>query len=116
MNEMIMARLIAEEVVNELVNRGIITVRGTSSYDPDKRINVVNEHTVGYDDVVKAANEAVNNGNLYSSSRSSLLNIVPSYGDQAYYRAIIAIIKDANTLPSSKLDNVKRVTAKFGYK
>ena len=37
MNEMIMAKLIAEAVVDELITRGI-SVRGGNAYDPDRRI------------------------------------------------------------------------------
>ena len=36
MNEMVFAKLLAEEIVNELIERGVFSVRG--SYDPDKRV------------------------------------------------------------------------------
>ena len=115
MNEMIMARLIAEEVINELINRGVISVRGgNTGYDPDRRI-IPADPTVGYDDVVKAANEAVNDGNMYNSTRNLLLSVIPIDGKESYYKAIIEVIKDGNTLPSSKLELVKRITNKYGY-
>ena len=114
MNEMFMAKLIAEEVVNELINRGVISVRGGNTYDPDRRIEPA-EPTVGYDDVVRIANQAVNNGTMYSSTRNLLLNVVPVDGKEQYYRAVIEIIKDGNTLPSSKLELVKRITSRYGY-
>ena len=114
MNEMLLAKLIAEETVNIMIERGIISVRGcnTTSYDPDRRI-VVNETGVGYDDVVRAANEAVSGGVMYNSTRTSMLTIIPADGNEKYYKAIIEIIKDGNTLPSSKLELVRRVTNKF---
>ena len=114
MNEMIMAKLIAEEVVNELINRGVISVRGGNTYDPDRRIEPA-EPTVGYDDVVRAANQAVSNGTMYNSTRNLLLSVIPVDGNVSYYRAVIEIIKDGNTLPSSKLELVKRITSRYGY-
>ena len=111
MNEMIMAKLIAEAVVDELIARGI-SVRGGNTYDPDRRI-VVNETSVGYDDVVRAANEAVSGGVMYNSTRISMLTIIPADANEKYYKAIIEIIKDGNTLPSSKLELVRRITNKF---
>ena len=114
MNEMIMAKLIAEAVVDELINRGVISVRGGNTYDPDRRIEPA-EPTVGYDDVVKIANQAVNNGTMYSSTRNLLLSVVPVDGNVSYYRAVIEIVRDSNTLPSSKLDLVKRITSRYGY-
>ena len=115
MNEMIMAKLIAEAVVDELIARGI-SVRGgnTTSYDPDRRIEPA-EPTVGYDDVVRIANQAVNNGTMYSSTRNLLLSVVPVDGNESYYKAVIEIVRDSNTLPSSKLDLVKRITSRYGY-
>lgn len=113
MNEMIMAKLIAEAVVDELIARGI-SVRGGNTYDPDRRIEPA-KPTVGYDDVVRAANQTVSNGTMYSSTRNLLLTIMPVDGNESYYRAVIEIIKDNETLPSSKLELVKRITNKYGY-
>lgn len=113
MNEMIMAKLIAEAVVDELIARGI-SVRGSNTYDPDRRIEPA-KPTVGYDDVVRAANQAVSNGTMYSSTRNLLLSVVPVDGKEQYYKAVIEIIKDNETLPSSKLELVKRITNKYGY-
>lgn len=113
MNEMIMAKLIAEAVVDELIARGI-SVRGGNTYDPDRRIEPA-KPTVGYDDVVRIANQAVSNGIMYSSTRNLLLSVVPVDGNESYYRAVIEIIKDNETLPSSKLELVKRITNKYGY-
>lgn len=113
MNEMIMAKLIAEAVVDELIARGI-SVRGGNTYDPDRRIESA-EPTVGYDDVVRAANQAVSNGSMYNSTRNLLLSVIPVDGKEQYYRAVIEIIKDNETLPSSKLELVKRITNKYGY-
>lgn len=113
MNEMIMAKLIAEAVVDELIARGI-SVRGGNTYDPDRRIEPA-EPSVGYDDVVRAANQAVSNGGMYNSTRNLLLSVVPVDGNVSYYRAVIEIIKDNETLPSSKLELVKRITNKYGY-
>ena len=113
MNEMVMARLIAEEVVNIMIDRGIISVRGgNTGYDPDRRIEPA-EPTVGYDDVVRAANEAVSGGVMYNSTRNSMLTIIPVDGNEKYYRAIIEIVRDSNTLPTSKLELVRRITNKF---
>lgn len=115
MNEMFMAKLIAEEVVNELINRGVISVRGgNTGYDPDRRIEPA-EPTVGYDDVVRAANEAVSGGVIYNSTRNSMLTIIPVDGKEQYFKAVIEIIKDDNTLPTSKLELVRRITNKYGY-
>ena len=116
MNEMLLAKLIAEETVNIMIERGIISVRGcnTTSYDPDRRIESA-EPTVGYDDVVRIANQAVNNGTMYSSTRNLLLSVVPVDGNESYYKAVIEIVRDSNTLPSSKLDLVKRITSRYGY-
>lgn len=113
MNETIMVKLIAEAVVDELIARGI-SVRGGNTYDPDRRIEPA-EPTVGYDDVVRAANQAVSNGSMYSSTRNLLLSIVPVDGKEQYYRAVIEIIKDNETLPSMKLELIKRITNKYGY-
>lgn len=113
MNEMIMAKLIAEAVVDELIARGI-SVRGGNTYDPDRRIESA-EPTVGYDDVIRIANQAVSNGSMYSSTRNLLLTVMPVDGNESYYRAVIEIIKDNETLPSSKLELVKRITNKYGY-
>ena len=113
MNEMIMAKLIAEAVVDELIARGI-SVRGGNTYDPDRRIEPA-KPTVGYDDVVRAANQAVSNGTMYSSTRNLLLSVITVDGNESYYRAVIEIIKDNETLPSSKLELVKRITNKYGY-
>lgn len=112
MNEMVLAKLIAEEVANILLERGVSVRGGNTGYDPDRRI-VVNETGVGYDDVVRAANEAVSGGVMYNSTRISMLTIIPADGNEKYYKAIIEIIKDGNTLPSSKLELVRRVTNKF---
>ena len=114
MNEMIMAKLIAEAVVDELINRGVISVRGGNTYDPDRRIEPANP-TVNYDDVVRTVNEAVRNGAIYSTTRNSLLSIIPVDGKEGYFKAVIEIIKDDNTLPTSKLELVRRITTKFGY-
>ena len=113
MNEMIMAKLIAEAVVDELMARAM-SVRGGNTYDPDRRIEPA-EPTVGYDDVVRIANQAVNNGTMYSSTRNLLLSVVPVDGNESYYKAVIEIVRDSNTLPSSKLDLVKRITSRYGY-
>ena len=113
MNEMIMAKLIAEAVVDELIARGI-SVRGGNTYDPDRRIELA-KLTVGYDDVVRIANPAVSNGTMYSSTRNLLLSVVPVDGNESYYKAVIEIIKDNETLPSMKLELVKRITNKYGY-
>ena len=115
MNEMFMAKLIAEEVVNELINRGVISVRGgNTGYDPDRRIEPVNP-TVNYDDVVRTVNEAVRNGAIYNTTRNSLLSIIPVDGKEGYFKAVIEIIKDDNTLPTSKLELGRRITNKYGY-
>ena len=115
MNEMFMAKLIAEEVVNELINRGVISVRGgNTGYNPDRRI-VPADPTVDYDDVVRAVNEAVRNGAIYNTTRNSLLSIIPVDGKEQYFKAVIEIIKDDNTLPTSKLELVRRITSKYGY-
>ena len=115
MNEMFMAKLIAEEVVNELINRGVISVRGgNTGYDPDRRIEPANP-TVNYDDVVRTVNEAVRNGAIYSTTRNSLLSIIPVDGKEGYFKAVIEIIKDDNTLPTSKLELIRRITNKYGY-
>lgn len=114
MNEMFMAKLIAEEVVNELINRGVISVRGGNTYDPDRRIEPANP-TVNYDDVVRTVNEAVRNGAIYNTTRNSLLSIIPVDGKEGYFKAVIEIIKDDNTLPTSKLELVRRITNKYGY-
>ena len=113
MNEMLLAKLIAEETVNIMIERGIISVRGgNTGYDPDRRIEPA-EPTVGYDDVVRAANEAVSGGVMYNSTRNSMLTIIPVDGNEKYYRAIIEIVRDSNTLPTSKLELVRRITNKF---
>lgn len=112
MNEILLAKLIAEETVNIMIERGIISVRGGNTYDPDRRIEPA-EPTVGYDDVVRAANEAVSGGVMYNSTRNSMLTIIPVDGNEKYYRAIIEIVRDSNTLPTSKLELVRRITNKF---
>ena len=114
MNEMLLAKLIAEETVNIMIERGIISVRGGNTYDPDRRIVQV-EPTVRYDDVVKAVNKAVSDGGMYNSTRNSILMIVPVDGNESYYNAIIEIVRDNNTLPTSKLELVRRVTSRYGY-
>ena len=114
MNEMLLAKLIAEETVNIMIERGIISVRGGNTYDPDRRIVQV-EPTVRYDDVVKAVNKAVSDGGIYNSTRNSILTIVPVDGNESYYNAIIEIVRDNNTLPTSKLELVRRVTSRYGY-
>ena len=114
MNEMLLAKLIAEETVNIMIERGIISVRGGNTYDPDRRIVQV-EPTVRYDDVVKAVNKAVSDGGMYNSTRNSILTIVPVDGNESYYNAIIEIVRDNNTLPTSKLELVRRVTSRYGY-
>ena len=113
MNEMFMAKLIAEAVVDELIARGI-SVRGGNTYDPDRRIEPA-KPTVGYDEVVRIANQAVSNGTMYSSTRNLFLSVIPVDGNESYYRAVIEIVKDNETLPSSKLELVKRITNKYGY-
>lgn len=115
MNEMVFARLIAEEVVNELVNRGIISVRGDISYDPDKRVGRDTTKTVGYAKVITTLNKEVSESRMYNSSRQSIINIVPCGADEEYYKAVIEIITDVSSLSSTKVDSVRRITAKFGY-
>ena len=114
MNEMFMAKLIAEEVVNELINRGVISVRGGNTYDPDRRIEPA-EPTVRYDDVVKAVNKAVSDGGMYNSTRNTILTIIPVDGNESYYNAIIEVVRDSNTLPTSKLELIRRITNRYGY-
>ena len=116
MNEMLLAKLIAEETVNIMIERGIISVRGgnTTSYDPDRRI-VQAEPTVRYDDVVKAVNKAVSDGGMYNSTRNTILTIIPVDGNESYYNAIIEVVRDSNTLPTSKLELVRRITNRYGY-
>ena len=114
MNEMFMAKLIAEEVVNELINRGVISVRGGNTYDPDRRI-VQAEPTVRDDDVVKAVNKAVSDGGMYNSTRNTILTIIPVDGNESYYNAIIEVVRDSNTLPTSKLELIRRITNRYGY-
>ena len=114
MNEMLLAKLIAEETVNIMIERGIISVRGGHTYDPDRRI-VQAEPTVRYDDVVKAVNKAVSDGGMNNSTRNTILTIVPVDGNESYYNAIIEIVRDNNTLPTSKLELVRRVTSRYGY-
>lgn len=115
MNEMIMAKLIAEEVVNELIERGVISVRGGNSYDPDKRVRTRDTKSVGYADVISALNKEVSEARMYNSSRQSIINLIPCSGDEEYYKAIIEIITDDSSLSSTKVDSVRRITAKFGY-
>lgn len=116
MNEMIMAKLIAEEVVNELIERGVISVRGGNSYDPDKRIRTRDtKSVVGYADVISALNREVSESKMYNSSRQSIINIIPCSGDEEYFKAVIEIITDDSSLSSTKVDSVRRITAKFGY-
>ena len=58
MNEMVMARLIAEEVVNIMIDRGIISVRGgNTGYDPDRRIEPADMMTL-YGQLMKLSVEA----------------------------------------------------------
>ena len=112
MNEMVFAKLLAEEIVNELIARGVFSVRG--SYDPDKRVQASRDaKAVGYADVISALNKEVSESRMYNSTRTSMLTIIPADGNEKYYKAIIEIIKDGNTLPSSKLELVRRVTNKF---
>ena len=114
MNEMVFAKLLAEEIVNELIARGVFSVRG--SYDPDKRVQVnSNTKTVGYADVISALNKEVSESRMYNSSKQSIINLVPCGADQEYYKAIIEIVSDGSSLASTKVDSVRRITAKFGY-
>lgn len=115
MNEMIMAKLIAEEVINELIERGVILVRGCNSYDPDKRVRTRDTKSVGYADVISALNREVSEAKMYNSSRQSIINIIPCSGDEEYFKAVIEIITDDSSLSSTKVDSVRRITAKFGY-
>ena len=50
---------------------------------------------------------------MYNSTRNSMLTIIPVDGNEKYYRAIIEIVRDSNTLPTSKLELVRRITNKF---
>ena len=115
MNEMVFAKLLAEEIVNELIARGVFSVRG--SYDPDKRVQVGTSRdtkAIGYSDVIAALNKEVSESRMYNSSKQSVINLVPCDADPEYYKAIIEIISDSS-LPSTKVDSVRRITAKFGY-
>lgn len=115
MNEMVFAKLLAEEIVNELIERGVFSVRG--SYDPDKRVQVGmsrDAKAVGYADVISTLNREVSESRMYNSSKQSIINLVPCSADEEYYKAIIEIISDSS-LPSTKVDSVRRITAKFGY-
>ena len=116
MNEMVFAKLLAEEIVNELIARGVFSVRG--SYDPDKRVQVGmsrNTKAVGYADVISALNREVSESRMYNSSKQSIINLVPCGADEEYYKAIIEIVSDSSSLSSTKVDSVRRITAKFGY-
>ena len=113
MNEMLFAKLLAEEIVNELIERGVFSVRG--SYDPDKRVQASRDaKAVGYADVISALNKEVSESRMYNSSKQSIINLVPCDADTEYYKAIIEIISDSS-LPSTKVDSVRRITTKFGY-
>ena len=113
MNEMVFAKLLAEEIVNELIARGVFSVRG--SYDPDKRVQTSRDaKAVGYADVISALNREVSESRLYNSSKQNIINLVPCDADTEYYKAIIEIISDSS-LPSTKVDSVRRITTKFGY-
>ena len=113
MNEMVFAKLLAEEIVNELIERGVFSVRG--SYDPDKRVQTSRDtKAIGYSDVIAALNKEVSESRMYNSSKQSVINLVPCDADPEYYKAIIEIISDSS-LPSTKVDSVRRITAKFGY-
>ena len=113
MNEMVFAKLLAEEIVNELIARGVFSVRG--SYDPDKRVQASRDaKAIGYSDVIAALNKEVSESRMYNSSKQSVINLVPCDADPEYYKAIIEIISDSS-LPSTKVDSVRRITAKFGY-
>ena len=113
MNEMVFAKLLAEEIVNELIARGVFSVRG--SYDPDKRVQASRDaKAVGYADVISALNREVSEARMYNSSKQSVINLVPCDADPEYYKAIIEIISDSS-LPSTKVDSVRRITAKFSY-
>lgn len=116
MNEMVFAKLLAEEIVNELIARGVFSVRG--SYDPDKRVQVEmsrDTKAVGYADVISALNREVSESRMYNSSKQSIINIVPCGADEEYYKAIIEIVSDSSSLSSTKVDSVRRITTKFGY-
>ena len=116
MNEMVFAKLLAEEIVNELIARGVFSVRG--SYDPDKRVQVGmsrDTKAVGYADVISALNREVSESRMYNSSKQSIINLVPCGADEEYYKAIIEIVSDSSSLSSTKVDSVRRITAKFGY-
>ena len=116
MNEMVFAKLLAEEIVNELIERGVFSVRG--SYDPDKRVQVTGRNTtkeIGYSDVISALNREVSESRMYNSSKQSIINLVPCGADPEYYKAIIEIVSDSSSLSSTKVDSVRRITAKFGY-
>lgn len=116
MNEMVFAKLLAEEIVNELIERGVFSVRGgNTDYDPDKRVRTTNVKSVGYADVISALNKEVSESRMYNSSRQSIINIVPCSADEEYYKAIIEIISDGNSLSSTKVESVRRITARFGY-
>lgn len=115
MNEMVFAKLIAEEIVNELINRGVISVRGGIAYDPDKRVRTRDTKSIGYADVISALNREVSEAKMYNSSRQSIINIIPCSGDEEYFKAVIEIISDDSSLSSTKVDSVRRITNKFGY-
>ena len=117
MNEMVFAKLLAEEIVNELIARGVFSIRG-DNYDPDKRVQVGmsrNTKAVGYADVISALNREVSEARMYNSSRQSIINLIPCSADEEYYKAIIEIVSDSSSLSSTKVDSVRRITAKFGY-
>lgn len=114
MNEMVFAKLLAEEIVNELIERGVFSVRG--SYDPDKRVQASRDaKAVGYADVISALNKEVSESRMYNSSKQNIINLVPCGADQEYYKAIIEIVSDGSSLASTKVDSVRRITNKFGY-
>lgn len=117
MNEMVFAKLLAEEIVNELIARGVFSVRG-NNYDPDKRVQVTGRNTtkeIGYADVISALNREVSESRMYNSSKQSIINLVPCGADPEYYKAIIEIISDSGSLSSTKVESVRRITTKFGY-
>ena len=114
MNEMVFAKLLAEEIVNELIARGGCSVRGSD--EPDKRVEASRDaKAIGYSDVIAALNKEVSESRMYNSSRQSIINIVPCSADEEYYKAIIEIISDGNSLSSTKVESVRRITTRFGY-
>ena len=51
---------------------------------------------------------------VFSYTLQSIINLVPCDAVTEYYKAIIEIISDSS-LPSTKVDSVRRITTKFGY-